>query len=68
MYRRTHRALAKAIRESSHHSGLSNEQALDIAERIADVCEESTPKTSTFDREAFMALSLMRQLPVAAED
>lgn len=67
MYRRTHRALAKAIRESVHSESLSNEQALDIASRIADVCEESTPKTSTFDREAFMALSLMRQLPATEE-
>ena len=68
MYRRTHRALAKAIREAATESAMSEAQVMAITGRIADVCEESTPQTSTFDREVFVALAVQRQLSIPAED
>lgn len=61
MYRRTHRALAKAIAEAAAASDLTEAQIMAITTRIADVCEESTPKSASFDREVFVALATRRQ-------
>jgi hypothetical protein len=62
MYRRTHRALAKAIREAGAAQNLTETQVAAMAEAIADVCEEHTPKSAAFDREVFIALANQRQM------
>jgi hypothetical protein len=69
MYRRTHRALAKAIQQAGSESMMDEGQILAITNRIADVCEENTPKSATFDREVFVALATQRQSQLTiAED
>ena len=67
MYRRTHRALAKAISEAASASGMDEAQIVAITTRIADVCEENTPASASFDREVFVALATQRQMALPAE-
>jgi hypothetical protein len=68
MYKSTHRALAKAVREGASSAALDYDQTEIIAVAIADVCEAATPKTATFDREVFLALACQQRLPVAAAE
>lgn len=67
MYRRTHRALATAIREAGVRASMDEGQVLMMAQSIADVCEDSTPASATFDREVFIALATQRQMTIPAE-
>jgi hypothetical protein len=62
VYKRTHRALAKAIREAGAKSMMDEGQIAAMADAVADVCEEHTPKSATFDREVFIALANQRQM------
>lgn len=64
IYKRTHRALARAIQKVGHGTDMSDEQVLALAEAIADVCEENTPTSATFDREVFIALATQRQMSI----
>jgi hypothetical protein len=57
MYKSTHRALARAVRDTGLQSGMNEDQVLAIANAMADVCEEHTPKSATFDREVFLAIA-----------
>lgn len=67
MYKATHRALAKAVREGAASAGLDYDQTEIIAVAIADVCQTATPKTATFDREVFLALACQQRALTAAE-
>jgi hypothetical protein len=64
MYRKTHRALAKAIQHAAEESGLDDAQIAAVTNAVADVCEEHTPATASFDREVFVALATQRQIAV----
>ena len=64
MYRKTHRALAKAIQQASAQTSMSEAQIAAITDTIADVCEQHTPSTASFDREVFVALATQRQIAV----
>lgn len=61
MYRKTHRALAKAIQQAGAQSEMSDAQIMSITTLVADVCEEQTPASASFDREVFVALATQRQ-------
>lgn len=68
MYRKTHRALAKAIQQAAAESMMDEGQIAAITQRIADVCEEQTPASASFDREVFVALATQRQMALPSED
>ncbi len=61
MYRKTHRALAQAVREGAARAGMDFDQTEIMAVTVADVCEQHTPKAATFDREVFLALACSQQ-------
>jgi hypothetical protein len=61
MYRKTHRALAKAIQRAGAESEMNDAQIMSITTLVADVCEEQTPASASFDREVFVALATQRQ-------
>jgi hypothetical protein len=65
MYRKTHRALAKAIQQAAAASNMDDTQVMSITTAVADVCEDHTPATASFDREVFVALATQRLI---AED
>jgi hypothetical protein len=67
MYRRTHRALAKAIQQAGADTMMDEAQIMAITNRVADVCEEHTPASATFDREVFVALATQRQMALTED-
>lgn len=60
MHRADHIAIAKAIRDTN----ITVQAQRDVADALAKVCNERTPKTATFDRELFLAYALS---PVTSE-
>lgn len=62
MHRADHIAIAKAIRDTSDEY-LGTEQVRVVADALARVCNERTPKTASFDREMFMAYALSPVIP-----
>jgi hypothetical protein len=57
MYKATHRAIARAVRDAGLKADMSEDQVIAMASALADVCEAHTPKSATFDREVFLAIA-----------
>jgi hypothetical protein len=67
VYKSTHRALARAVRVAGQKADLTEAEVAIVAVEIADVCENSTPKSATFDREVFLALATQRQMTLGED-
>ena len=61
MTRADHREIARVVSNFSSDEGLNSDQQSNLAERLADVCDERTLGTAKFAREAFIGIANIRQ-------
>ena len=61
MTRADHREIARVVSNFASDEGVSPSQQANLAERLADVCDERTLGTGKFDREAFIGIANIRQ-------